>query len=151
MMDGALGKLAAVCVGAVFCLVALTAWQPPTDGSPPGLDLRLIAIPPGELTVEPTGVVASARAMQAGGPAVHGELLVRNIAGRPLSVRVAALPSDRELARKVRLRAPGLRLPAHGSDRIDVSAWLPPGASGYRGGILDVTLDVRARPVGSGG
>src|ERR1044072_7702944 len=111
-MDGNLAKLVAVCVGAIFCLVVLTAWRLPTDGSPPGLDLRLIAIPPGELTVEPTGVVASGRAMQAGGPAVHGELLVRNIAGRPLAVRIAALPSDRELARKVRLRAPGPRLPA---------------------------------------
>jgi hypothetical protein len=166
-MDGTLGKLVAVTVGVGLCLIALTAWRLPTSGSPPGLDLRLIAVPPGELTVEPTGVIASERGMQAGDPAAGGHLRVVNIGGRPLRVRLIALPSDRGLGGRVRLRAasagrtlvagrlssladpkgPGLRLPARGSGRIEVSAWMPAGASGYRGGILDVTLELRARPL----
>jgi hypothetical protein len=93
---------------------------------------------------------------------------VRNIAGRPLLVRPVALPSMKALARTVRLRiaAPGetfaagtlaslerprgaaIEIPARGPRRIDVSAWLPAEATGYRGRILDVTLELRSRPVG---
>lgn len=170
-MDANLGKLVAASAGAALCLIALMAWQLPTSGSPPGLDLRLIAIPPGELTVGPTGVVAAGRAIQVGDPPVHGDLEIENIAGQSLFVRLAALPSDRDLAGKVRLRAvaagrtiasgalaaladprgPGLRLPARGSARVEVSAWIAPGTSGYRGRILDVALDLRADPVGGRG
>jgi len=163
-MDGNLGKLAAVGAGVGLCLIALTAWRLPTSGSPPGLDLRLIAVPPGELTVDPTGAVASARAMQAGDPPARGNLRVENIAGRPLTVRLSALPSDRALAGKLHLQAaangetiatgtlaslargPGFRLPARGAENVDLSAWVAAGTRGYRGGILDVTLEFRARP-----
>jgi hypothetical protein len=166
-MKGNLGKLAAATVGVGLCMVALVAWRLPTSGSPPGLDLRLIAVPPGELTVGEIGVIASARAMQAGDDPARGALDVTNIAGRRLLVRPVALPSTKGLAQTVRLRAvagervlasgtlaslerargAGIEIPAHGSRRIEVSAWMLPAASGYRGRILDVTIELRSRPV----
>jgi hypothetical protein len=168
-MKADLGKLVAATVGVGACLVALTAWGLPTSGSAPGLDLRLIVAPPGELTVDPAGVLVSARAMQAGDDPARGVIAVKNIAGRPLLVRPVALPSVKGLARTVRLRAtvgsrtlgagplaslerphgPGVEIPARGSRQIDVSAWLPAEASGYRGRILDVTLELRSRSMGA--
>ncbi len=164
-MKADLGKLVAATVGVGACLLALTAWGLPTQGSAPGLDLRLIVAPPGELTVDPAGVLASARAMQAGEGPARGAIEVRNIAGRPLLVRPVALPSVKELAQTVRLRAatggrtlatgtlgslerprgPGVEVPAGGARRIAISAWLPPGETGYRGRILDVTIELRVR------
>jgi hypothetical protein len=165
-MKGNFGKLVAATVGVGLCLVALVAWRLPTSGSPPGLDLRLIVVPPGELTVDPIGVFASARAMQAGEEPAGGVLDVSNIAGRRLLVRPVALPSARGLARTVRLRATaggrvladaplaslerprgaGIEIPARGSRQIAVSAWLPRGETGYRGRILDITVELRSRP-----
>jgi hypothetical protein len=167
-MKADLGKLVAAAVGVGVCLLTLTAWGLPTSGSPPGLDLRLIVAPPGELTVDPAGVLASARAMQAGDDPARGAIEVRNIAGRPLLVRLVALPSVKELAQTIRLRStvgartlasgtlaalerprgPGVEIPARGSRQIEVSAWLPAEATGYRGRILDVTLELRSRPMG---
>jgi hypothetical protein len=167
-MKADLGKLVAAAVGVGACLLALTAWGLPTSGSAPGLDLRLIVAPPGELTVDPAGVLASARAMQAGDDPAEGVIEVRNIAGRPLLVQPVALPSVKGLAQTVRLRSTvadrtlvagtlaslerpsgrGVEIPARGSRQIDVSAWLPPEASDYRGRILDVALELRSRPVG---
>jgi hypothetical protein len=167
-MSANFGKLVAAAIGVGACLVALTAWGLPTSGSAPGLDLRLIVAPPGELTVEPAGVLASARAMQAGDDPARGVIEVRNIAGRPLLVHPVALPSVKGLARTVRLRAtvegralgsgtlaslerphgPGVEIPARGSRQIEIGAWLPAEATGYRGRILDVTLELRSRLVG---
>lgn len=166
-MKADLGKLVAAAIGVGACLVVLAAWGLPTSGSAPGLDLRLIMAPPGELTVKPAGVLASARAMQAGDDPIEATIGVRNIAGRPLFVRPVALPSAKDLAPTVRLRAavdgtlgagtlaslerprgPGVEIPARGSRQIDLSAWLPAEATGYRGRILDVTLELRARPTG---
>jgi hypothetical protein len=164
-MKADLGKLVAAAVGAGLCLLALTAWGLPTSGSRPGLDLRLIVAPPGELTVDPAGVLVSARAMQAGDDPAEGVIEVKNIAGRTLVVRPVALPSVKGLARTVRLRAaaggttlaadtlaslerplgPGIEIPPRGSRRIEVSASVPPGKTGYRGRILDVTLELRSQ------
>jgi hypothetical protein len=168
-MKGNVGKLVAATAGVGLCLVALVAWRLPTSGSPPGLDLRLIVVPPGELTVDPIGVFASARAMQAGDKAASEAPDLRNIAGRRLLVRPVALPSVEGLARAVRLRAVagdklladgnlaslerprggGIEIPARGSRRIEVSAWLPPGETGYRGRILDITVELRSRSPGA--
>jgi hypothetical protein len=168
-MKGNLAKLAAAAAGVGLCVVALVAWRLPTSGSPPGLDLRLIVVPPGELTVDPIGVFASARAMQAGDEPAHGALDVTNIAGRRLLVRLVALPSVKGLARTVHLRAAvegnvlaegtlaslerprgaGLEIPARASRRIEVSAWLPESETGYRGRILDITVELSARSVES--
>jgi|GEM_PF-6466407 len=168
-MKGNLAKLAAATAGVGLCIVALVAWRLPTSGSPPGLDLRLIVVPPGELTVDPIGVFASARAIQAGDEPISGTLNVTNIAGRQLLVRPVALPSVRGLARTVHLRVvagdevladgtlaslerprgAGLEIPARGSRQIEVSAWLPEGETGYRGRILDVTVELSARSLES--
>jgi hypothetical protein len=167
-MKGNLAKLAAATAGVGLCIVALVAWRLPTSGSPPGLDLRLIVVPPGELTVDPIGVFASARAMQAGDEPAGGALNVTNIAGRQLLIRPVALPSVKGLARTVRLRAvagdtvladgtldslerprgAGIKIPARGSKQIEVSAWLPRSETGYRGRILDITVELRSRPLG---
>lgn len=169
-MKADFGKLVAAAVGAGLGLLVLTAWGLPTSGSRPGLDLRLIVVPPGELTADPGGVVASARAMQAGDEPARGTIEARNIAGRLLVVRPVALPSVSGLARKVRLRAtsggrtlvagtlaslesppgPGIEIPARGTRRIEFGAWVPAGETGYRGRILDVTLELRTRLGGHG-
>jgi hypothetical protein len=169
-MKADLGKLLAAIAGVGLCLLALAAWGLPTSGSPPGLDLRLIVAPPGELTVDPTGVIASARAMQAGDDPARGAIELSNIAGRPLLVRPIALPSVKGLAQTVRLRiatagrtlavgtlaslerprGAGIEVPPRGSRRIELSAWMPAGTTGYRGRILDVTLELRSRPLGAG-
>jgi hypothetical protein len=167
-MPGRLSKSVASAVGIGLCLLALLAARLPTAGVPPGLDLRLIAVPPGELTVSPVGVLASGRAMQAG-DRTAGTLTVRNIAGQRLRLRLLALPSTRGgPARAVHLRATaagavlaegslaqgarspraGIEIPARGSRRIAIGAWLPAGARGYRGRVLDVTLEFRSRPAG---
>lgn len=163
-MGGESAKPFAALAGVCLCLLALLAWRLPTDGSPPGLDLRLIAIPPGELTVEPVGVLASAQALQAGEEPIGDELSLRNIAGRRLLVRPVALASNRELANVVRVRiaagneilAEGtpaslrddgeraIALSARAARRIEVEAWLPPGATEYRGRILDLTVEFHA-------
>jgi hypothetical protein len=168
-MKANLGKLVAAAAGAGLCLVVLAGWGLPTSGSQPGLDLRLITVPPGELTMEPVGVLASARAMQAGDDLAQGTIEARNIAGRELLVHPVALPSVKALARTVRIRASiagrtlasgtlaslerprgaGIAIPARASRRIEVSAWIPPGTTGYRGRILDITLELRARPLGA--
>lgn len=168
-MQANLGKLVAATVGVGICLIALTAWGLPTSGSPPGLDLRLIVAPPGELTVDPAGVVAAARAMQAGDDPTRGTIEVTNITGRRLLVRPLALPSVRGLARTVQLRAVtdgkalaagtlaslerprgrGIEIAARGTRQIELSAWLPSGATGYRGRILDVTLELHSQPLGN--
>lgn len=166
-MEGPAGKLVAATVGAGLCLVVLAGWGLPTAGTPPGLDLRLIAVPPGELALSRIGVLASTHAMQAGGDPVGGALEIENISGRPLRVAPVVLPSRAELAGKVRLRLSGrgrsatgsaltlqrpdpdveIGLPPGGSARVEVVAWIAPGVGGYRGGILDLTLELRARPV----
>lgn len=169
-MRADLGKLVAAAVGVGLCLLALAAWRLPTSGSPPGLDLRLIVVPPGELTVDPAGVLASARAMQAGDDPAKGAIEVKNIAGRRLLIHPVALPSVRGLAQTVRLRAAsgektiaagtlaslerprgrGIEIPARGSRRIEISAWMPAESSGYRGRILDLTLELRSQPPAQG-
>jgi hypothetical protein len=170
-MRGNAGKLVAATAGACLCLVALAAWRLPTSGSPPGLDLRLIVVPPGELTVEPVGVLASARALQAGEDRVGGSFEASNIAGRRLLVRPLALPSVRGLAPTIHLRiatagevlaedslaalerqrGAGVEIPPRDSRQVEVSAWIPAGESGYRGRILDVTVELRSHALrGSG-
>lgn len=169
-MKDDLGRLIAVAVGVGLCMLALAAWRLPSDGSRPGLDLRLIVAPPGELTVEPSGVIASVRAMQAGDDPARGVLEVRNIAGRRLLIRPVALPSVKGLARAVQLRAvsgdkvladgplvqlerprgAGLEIPPRGVRKIEVSAWMPVEETGYRGRILDITLELRSKPLGDG-
>jgi hypothetical protein len=166
-MKADVGKLVAAVAGVGLCLLALAAWRLPTSGSPPGLDLRLIVAPPGELTVDSAGVIASARAMRAGDNPARGSIRLRNISGRPLLVHLVALPSVKALAQTVRMRVagggrilvvgtlasleqpsgPGVEIPARGSRRIGVSAWMPAEAIGYRGRILDVTLELRSQPL----
>jgi len=163
------GKLVAALVGVGLCTVALGAWRLPTAGSPPGLDMRLIVTPPGELTVEPDGVVASVRAMQAGDAPVEGSVEVRNVSGQSLLVRPVALPSVSGLGREVQLRAAacgktvaagalaslerprgaGFLLAPRESCQVEVSTWMEPGAGGYRGRILDVSLEFRTRTLGA--
>jgi hypothetical protein len=55
------------------------------------------------------------------------------------------------LAALERPRGAGLEVPARTTRQIEVSAWVPEGASGYRGRILDVTVELRAQPLGDGG
>jgi hypothetical protein len=161
------GKLMAAMIGVGLCVVALTAWRLPTAGSPPGLDLRLIVTPPGELTVAPDGVVASVRAMQAGDAPAEGSVEVGNITGRTLLVRPVALSSVSGPRRAVQLRAvacgetiasgtpaslerprgAGFRLAPRESCRVEVSTWIEPDMTGYRGRILDISLEFRTRAI----
>jgi hypothetical protein len=151
--------------GLVLAALALLSWRVPASGEELGLDVRLVAMPPGELLVEQTGPFVSGRALTPGGRAAEGSLTVRNIAGRRLAFRVRGLPSARGVDRilQVELRVGGRRL-ASGplgdlrawtgrSFELDASetaaltarAWLPEGTGrGWAGRILDVTVELRA-------
>lgn len=158
-------RVAAFAAGVVLAALALLSWRVPASGEELGLDVRLVATPPGELLVEQTGTFLSGRGLTAGGQVVKGRLTVRNVAGRRLAFQVRGLPSTRRLDRllRVELRAGGRRLAsgplgdlrawterafeldASETGALTARAWLPEAAGrGYEGRILDVTVELRA-------
>jgi hypothetical protein len=126
----------------------------------------MVAVPPGELTVESEGTFLAGRALEPGGRDARGKLRLRNVTGSDLRVRLRGLPSNRDLDRLVRveLRAGGHELfrgslarlrrwtrpaPLAVRDTLSVSAraWIPAGAGDVEGREADVTVEARARPV----
>jgi hypothetical protein len=162
-------RLIGFVIGAGICLVALLAWRMPAPEGTLGADVRVIATPPGELMVKPDGVVLAGRAMRPGGEPAEGELEVQNLVGRPLIVRLRGLPSSRALDNDLRLRfrsagrtiaagsagqlrafsaGPGLRLGPASKARIEATMRLRRGDDRFAGQILDITLELQAKPVG---
>jgi hypothetical protein len=111
MSSDAWARRIGLAVGLVLALAAVLSWRIPAEGAGLGADARFVAVPPGELTLEPSGAFLSARRLRPGDGA-DGRLSVRNIAGAPVAVRVRGLPSARDLDRllTVELEAGGARL-----------------------------------------
>jgi hypothetical protein len=125
----------------------------------------MVAVPPGELSVESDGAFLTGRRLEPGGSAAHGTLRLRNVTGSDLRVRLRGLPSSHDLDRLVRVELrSGDRALYRGSlaglrrwtratmldvrDTLSVSAraWIPEGAGGdYEGREADVTVEARAR------
>jgi hypothetical protein len=161
--------------GAGVALVAavLVAHRIPFGRGSLGADVTLIAIPTGEIVIDHPGPFVQINDMRPGSTEVtgpSGSLRVTNIAGRPIELRLRALPSTTGLNDQLQLRVRAGRddllrgpLGALGgwsplsvylgtgrSAKLDVVAWLP-ASSGrrYQGVIDDVTLEFLAHRPGS--
>jgi hypothetical protein len=120
----------------------------------------------GELSAEPAGPVVQASGLEPGA-ARSGRTALRNETGATLRVAVRALPSTHDADRVLRLELTGgghpvyrgalggLRgfspatftiAPGHKAE-LTVRASLPRGASGWRGRMVDVPLELRSTPV----
>jgi hypothetical protein len=158
-------RVAGFAAGVVLAALALLSWRVPASGDELGLDLRLVATPPGELLVESSEPFLAGRGLVPGGDAAEGRLTVRNVAGRRLAFSVRGLPSARGLdgLLYLELRADDRRLASgplgdlrawtdrsfelEASESADLTAraWLPEDAGpGYEARILDVTVELRA-------
>jgi hypothetical protein len=151
--------------GVVLAALALLSWRVPASGDELGLDVRLVATPPGELLAESSEPFLAGRGLVPGGDPAEGRLTVRNVAGRRLAFRVRGLPSARGLDSLLRLELrAGDRTLASGplgdlrgwTDRtfeldprepadLTARAGLPePAGRGYEARILDVTVELKA-------
>jgi hypothetical protein len=162
-------RFALAFVAAAVLTLGLAARVPATP-TVHGLQLRVVTGMAERLTVAPVGTVVRADALQprAGANAALGRVLLADQTRRPVTLRLRALPSARDLDDIVRvavaiggrpvarttlgrLRAftapvtlqPGL--PAE----LTVRLWLPEGTAGavYLGRTLDVVLELHTDPV----
>jgi hypothetical protein len=152
-------------LGLLLALGAVLSWRVTAEGAAVGAEVRLLAVPPGELTVAPAGAFLSARGLRPGGEPARGELRLGNIAGTPVSVGLRALPSGRDLDRalRVELISDGVRVYSgrlgtlrswtrlfaleRGERRaLSARVWVP-AATGDRaaGAVVDVTVELRAK------
>ena len=84
--------------GLALAAVLVAGWRVPAGGGTLGAEATFVAAPPGELTAEPAGLPARARAAP-GRRRRDGTLRVRNISPRRQRVRVRMAPSNRDLDR----------------------------------------------------
>ena len=161
-------RWAGLLTGLGLTVAAFVAWQIPASGHALGADITIIAIAPGEVLVRPVAPVLAARGIVAGQER-SGRMTVTNITGKALEIRVRALPSSRDLDRSVELtitdgartvaggtlaelrRWSGrrLRLPVRSTHRLVLRAVLRAGAEDSAGRVVDVSLELGARTVGS--
>jgi hypothetical protein len=146
-------------LGLLLALAAVLSWRIAAEGAALGADARFVAVPPGELTLEPAGEFLVARGL-APSEASDGRLRVRNITGAPVAVRLRARPSSRDLDRPLavlvraggvtlyRGRLRGLRswsraltIPRGDARTLDVRARL---ATRAVGAAVEVTVELRA-------
>jgi hypothetical protein len=151
-------RTAGLLAGLAVAVTLVTSWRVDGGEERVGASVRLTASGRGELTVTPTGVLASGTALQAGGRALAATVDVRNITAVPLNISVRAIPSVPELDDKVAVQVKdgGLALVDGrlGADRaaapfvlepgesrsLRTTAWVPAGTTDYRGRAADVAL-----------
>ena len=164
-------SVAAFAAGLAAVAVAVGGWRVEPGSGELGLDLQVIATNSGELAATPSGAFVSATAL-APGRVVSGHTTLRNETGATLTIRARALPdspnADRALwvelygdgQRLYRGPLGGLRRWSPGRARLAggrrmklaLRAWVPAAAGeGYRGVIVDVPLELRARQAGRAG
>jgi hypothetical protein len=149
-------RRAGLAVGLVVALAAVLSWRIPAEGARLGADVRFVAVPPGELTLSPSGTFLEARRLEPVGGAAHGRLVLRNITGHTVVVRLRCLPSSRDLDRALRVRigrdperslgrlrrwTGAVRLRRGERRALHVTARL---ASAAEGSAVDVTVEARA-------
>lgn len=160
-------KWVGLALGLGLAVALLATWRVPATSGTLGADVKFVATAPGELTLKPSGAFLQAHGLAAGRGRVSGRLVIRNITARRLAVRVRLLPSapDLDRALRVELEHGGERLGtgrlgehrrwspraidlAPGQERsLEASASIAPDAGDYEGRIVDVTVELRARPV----
>jgi hypothetical protein len=166
--DG-LAKWIGLTAGLAAAAALLIAWRVPATTGTLGADVKLVASPPGELTLKPAGAFLQGSRLTAGGAAATGRLELRNITGRALDVRVRLLPAlpDLDGTLRVELEDAGdpvavgrlgalrdwsgraVRIGPGKSRRLDARVLVTARAANYEGRIVDVTLELRARAVES--
>jgi hypothetical protein len=149
-------------IGLLLALAAVLSWRIAGGGAGLGAEVSFVAAPPGELTVEPVDSFLSANGLQAGESA-HGRLLLRNITGGLVSVRLRAEPSSRDLDRGLRIGlasggrsvyrgslgalrrwTPAGAVPRGGQRALEARIWVAKGAA-VAGAVVDVTVELEAR------
>ena len=165
MSANTIAKWIGLTAGLAVALALLMTWRVPVTSGTLGADVKLVATPPGELSLKPVGAFLEGSGLTAGGAAATGRLELRNVTGRMLEVRLRLLPSTPDLDRVLRVELEdagervlsgtlrGLRdwsrraisVAPGESRRVDARAYVARGAGDYEGRIVDVTLEVRAR------
>ena len=163
----AIAKWTGLTVGLAVAVALVVTWRVPATSGTLGADVKLVATPPGELTLKPAGAFLEGRRLTAGGAAATGRLELRNITARTLAVRVRLLPSVADLDGALRIELedagrpvaigrlgglrrasrPALRIGPGESRRLDARAFVIRRAGDYEGRMVDVTVELRARPV----
>lgn len=151
-------------LGATVAALALQGWQV-AGGSgdlPAGVVLEVNRT--GELDAAPLGRFMATSALRPGARPAHDSFTLRNRTTRALRVQFRALASPRDLDRSLRIRlterhealfegtlarlrrwtSAALELGAGESRQVKVRAWIPAGATGYKGRRADVEIDLRA-------
>ena len=158
-----------VALGLGVALAAVLSWRIPASSQSLGAELRFVPAATGEVSISPDGPLLTARGL-APGDSAGRRFRLENVAGRPLRVRLRALPSQRALDRalQVELTAAGrriyagrlgelrsfasggaLNLPRKGSVEVEMRARLDRGAGpDHEGQIVDVTMELQARAAG---
>ena len=152
-------RAAGLITGLAVAVLFASSWQVAASDDRLGAAVRITAAGRGELDVTPTGVIASAPALRAGGPALTGRVELRNVTAVPLTMAVRAQPAHADLDGKLRvqvrdgdlvlvderlgeLRAGAPLVLESGEARsLDVRVWVPAGATGYHGHAVDVSIN----------
>src|SRR5215211_5983212 len=90
-------------LGLLLALGAVLSWRVAAEGAAVGAEVRFVAVPPGELTVAPSGAFLSARGLRPAGEPARGDLRLRNITGTAVAMGLRALPAGRDLDRSLRV------------------------------------------------
>lgn len=159
-----------IALGLVIALAAVLFWRVPAESQSLGADVRFAAAPAGAVSVSPAGPLLTASRLLPGHSATD-RFELRNLTGRPLRVRLRALPSGPALDRALRVdvAAAGhqlaagrlgelrsfasgapLTLPVEGSREVELRAELLRAAGrDHEGQIIDVMLEFEARRAGA--
>jgi hypothetical protein len=161
-----IARLAGILLGVALAAVALASWRVPGGERTLGADVRFEALQTGPVGVAPIKPFASTPSLLPG-KAVSGSVTLGNQTGRPLALRLRALPSTPDLDSALRVRmaagtttlydgplsglrsgSSALRLRSGRTAPVELRASLPAGLkSGFQGRIVDVTLQIDSRPV----
>lgn len=165
-------KWIGLAAGILLAAGLVHTWQIPAEGGVIGADVRLAALPAGELQLRPTAVFLSGHGLVPGGRGARGSIRVTNITGTPVAVDARLTPSspalDRALsvrldtaARRLlagplgelrRWRRLDLRLDPGETAALQARVTIPrnPAAAEAGGQTVEVTTELRARRAGAG-
>jgi hypothetical protein len=152
--------LSGAAIGLAVVAVLVLHWRVPQGGGEPGVDVRLLAAPTGELAVSPVGAFVTATGLTPSSQPSAGRVTIRNQTAKRLSVAVELTAASTELddVVAVRLTTPatttGLRRlrELHGDqpallhlapgqeETVTVAVSVVPGLSGYGGRAADVAV-----------
>jgi hypothetical protein len=151
-------------LGVVLAATALASWRVPGGQRSLGADVQVEALQTGAIGITPLHPFLSKPSLLPGKSA-DGAVTLRNQTGVPMSVRLHAMPSTRDLDSLLRVRVSDargvlydgnlgglrtagttpLRLAGGQSDKLNLHASLPSSVrSGFQGRIVDITLQINS-------